>query len=281
MATGQEILFRVAEEVGELHSAIIDAVTSQTVLRCAGVQLDGVTFKYALASVLGKGVQQVTSYSPADEVLTLASGFATNVSAGELISLVGWDAIKLGYLIAASNKAIEMSYPSFYREVALDRNNNVTSDGVTTFTLLTLAAGTYEYALPSDCAFVSRVGIQEDTGDAPLWYERRDIWRQHGEEGALKVRFNESSSFLNRHAGEVLCCHYEAREPLLTVLTNSTKLPLDYFTIAAEIYKRRLLDEGALNFSLIQQAARESLRRLGHIKEPLKRGAKYGNMAGL
>lgn len=116
--TGQQALFQIAEDVGELHAAFIKTVNSQTSLKCIGIQqFTEQTFSYALARVFGKGIRQITAYSPADETVTLASSFDSNVSAGELIEVVFYDPIRYATAISSINSAIRDSFPYFYREI--------------------------------------------------------------------------------------------------------------------------------------------------------------------
>lgn len=115
--TMQEAMFKVAEDVGLIHSAFISTVSSQTSLKCYGLSLgENRTFTYGLARVIGKGIRQVTSYVEANDLLGLASAFDSNVAAGESIELAFFEPIHYTMIAAAVNDAVRTSYPYYYRE---------------------------------------------------------------------------------------------------------------------------------------------------------------------
>lgn len=116
--TGQQAFFKVAEDVGLIHSAFIRTVGSQTSLTCTGLSLgENQTFAYGLARVFGKGIRQITAYREADDLVTLASAFDSNVAVGEPLEVAFFDPIQYQLVYNAVNEAIRTSYPTYYREV--------------------------------------------------------------------------------------------------------------------------------------------------------------------
>lgn len=279
--TGQEILFKMAMDCGEVTSQFITGVTSQTVLVCRGVG-EGLheTYKYALARVLGKGIRQITAWDKATETLTLASGFDTNVSAGELIQVAWQDAVWRSLAVQAINEAIRQSWAVWSRETVVDRSSAT----------LTLASGTHAYALPGAVGYLLRVGIQPQTSSPIEWFEPyQGGWNIEGQEGAYTLRFapgfggsvmpawssrvrlaGVGGTFADVFSGQVLCLHYVARESEITAETGTTQLPLDYFTRASVLYlqskltmlqsEQELARVTALLAVLRQQAAQAGVR---------------------
>ena len=277
--TALDILRRVADETGETRSAFVDNVATTT-LRCAGLSLgDKANFKHALATIEGKGTRTVSAYYEADETIVVDTAFSS-AAAGDVVTLCWWDANKLGVAKRAILQSIRASYPYWYREVILDLNNNTMADGTTTFTMLSFASGDNEYTLPSDVAFLARIGAQAAATSEPRWMRPLQNWRVVGQEGNLKLRFNPVPvDIASQYAGETIALHYEAREPVFSTFTASdtTQLPLDYFSVAAEIYRRYSL-KNADDVALMQWAtieANKTLTRLGFVKKPLPRGPKY------
>ena len=277
--TAQQVLLRVADEIGEVQSAFVDNVSS-TEVRAAGISRgQGVNYQYALASIEGKGIRTVSTYYEADETLVVSSAFSPVVAAGDVISIYLWDANKRAKVQRAINQAIWASFPFWYREVLLDLNNSLLADGVTTWTLQELEAGTYQYGLPTDLITLSRIGLQTGAANAPIWYAPLANWRVSGQEGAFELNFRyQPVDFVAEHAGKSLCLHYAAREPQFSTFTSSdtTKLPLDYFSVAAAIYRRwEMSQDTALAAQWTQAEAMNALGRLGATKKHLLIGPKY------
>ncbi len=292
--TSQEVLLRLADEVGETHTSYLDSAVGNT-YRAAGVSMGAeVNFQYAYAYVEGKGVRTITSYLEADEQFVTSSAFSPAAIAGELVTVAWWDPHKRAMAQRAINQAIRASYPWFFREYIIDLNNNdavydgplysmvLYADG--THVLQDLDGSTFEYALPTDCAFLSRIGVQSDASCAVQWFAPMNIWRVVGGEGAFKVRFNDKVDFVRANAGLPLCLHYEAREPVFSAFTGveTTQLPLDYFSVAAEIYQRRMLGgkdaankEAVLTEQGLAQEAMKAIQRMDFTKKSLPRGPKY------
>ena len=113
-----ECLVKLANDVGETRSAFINNVSSQTVFDVFGISLGQTTsFKYGLATILGKGTRQITAYNDAGQRITVVSSFDSTVSAGELVQVCWWDAAKTTLAINAVNQAIRDSYPHYYRQI--------------------------------------------------------------------------------------------------------------------------------------------------------------------
>jgi hypothetical protein len=277
--TAQQVLQRVADELGDeaVKSAFVDNVNTTTI-RAAGLSLgSGVNLQYALAVIEGKGVRSISTYYEADETIVVSGAFSPVAAVGDVISVYWWDAHKRAQAQRAINDAIRAVYPFWYRENVIDANNLTLADGTTAFTAQTFAAGTYEYALPSDLIKLSRVGVQTDASLEPVWYPPLDNWRQIGAEGAYKIRFK--TPFVNENVGNTICYHYEAREPVFSTFTenDTTQLPLDYFSVAAEIYRRRNLSaDNVVSAQWLAQEADKAMKRLGLVKKPLPRGPKVG-----
>ena len=117
VTTGVEAMFKVAEDVGLIHAAVINVVSSQTSLKCTGMSLgENRTFTYGYARVLGKGIRQITSYNEAQDLVGLASAFDSNVAAGEVVEVAFFEPIHYAMIIASVNDAVRTSYPYYYRE---------------------------------------------------------------------------------------------------------------------------------------------------------------------
>ncbi len=247
--TGQEILFKIAQDCGEIASEFISSVTSQTVLVCRGLgQDEHATFKYGLARVVGKGIRQITAWNHATDTLTLSGAFDSNVAAGEVIQAAWADASRRNLAFAAINEAIRQSWDWWQRDTEVDR-------GAAT---ITLTSGTHTYSLPSGVGKLLKVGIQPATTDPIYWFDPFEAkWDVYGQEGAFTLAFRpgfagtgagyaqwssrvrlggSAGSFADAFTGEPLCLKYFGREPELTAETGTTQLPLDYFTLASVLY---------------------------------------------
>lgn len=277
--TAHQVLLKVADEVGETHSGFIETVTTPTEFICPGISPGpGTNFKYALATIEGGGITTVTAYYADIDTIVISSGFTPTAATGNVLTVALWDANKKGQLQRAINQAILASYPHWYREVVLDLNNNVMADGLTTFTMQGLSSSSFEYSLPSDVSTLSRVGLQSHTTSPPIWFPPLNLWRVTGQAGSLKVRFSNLTTFVGDNAGTTLCFWYEAREPQFSTFANTetTQLPLDYFTVAAEIYSRRIANQdNVLTQQYLQFETSRVLGRLGMIRKPLPRGPRY------
>lgn len=273
--TGEQILFKIARDAREIRSTFIHTVTSQTVLICRGFGLGANdTLKYALAHVFDKGYRQITVWNAATETLTLASGFGSNVAAGEVIQVAWWDATMRALAVHAINEAIRASYPYWYQETIVDQSAAT----------LTLAAGTYSYALPAAVDALLAIGIQPTSSDDIFWIpaqeqdpfgKPKENYRVEGQAGAFTLRvmprYNREGAIADVWSGKKICLHYATREPEITAETGTTQLPLDYFKVATDVYLRnKLNDPNGLeaNIALTKEAAREAIAKLGIGKRP-------------
>lgn len=279
--TGQQALFAVAEELGEVRSEYITSVTTaDTVVVARGISLGQTTsFKYALAQVLNKGIRQVTAYDDTIQKITVASDFSSALAAGDVIQLCWWDGDKRNKAWAAINEAIRISWPFWYRETVVNASSSA----------ITLSSSTESYALPTDCDGLIAVGIQTSSSEQISWIfpkdsdtDGRTFYRVEGSPGALTVRFyprfNRDGAFNVVYNSQKLCTWYAAREPVMTAESSTggtTQLPAEYFaSVGAEIYRRRLIgtrpdggDERV--FPSLQQVAQAELQRLGYGKRPI------------
>lgn len=296
--TGLDVLLASVEGLGEYRSVYIsDADGSIPNENITCPELEEVTvdfFVNALVHVEGKGTWKCTAYA-ADKTLTLDNAGATGLAAGDVAMIAFWKGSLRGKVERAINQAIRQSYwrghDSWYREVALDPNNNTLSDGVTTWTFQTIEKDTFDYALPVDCAYLAQVGIKQDDSSPVLWLPRQDLWRTHGGEGNMLVRFGATHfSFPKAYDGKTLYYRYEAREPLLTAFdaTTETQLPYDYFqAVVPEILNRRSINTASQeeraqdSMSLPQQQLemQRALRRVGALK-PAMQSVSWGFLDG-
>ncbi len=212
-------------------------------------------------------------------------------------SLTGTSTLFLSELSVGDMVTVSGS-PSETREIATITSNTaatVTSAFVATgsgrtITLasnITLATGTYRYALPTACDALLAIGIQP-TGMPVEWLEWGDesapYWRVEGQRGAYFLRFNPHFNFegtiADAYNTSTLVLWYATREPQLTTLTTaSCQLPLDYFAVASTAYAIRNL-QNASRIDLItanvavpqlQEQARVALQSLGVGKRPPNR----------
>jgi hypothetical protein len=268
--TGQEILFKMAADCGEVTSEFITAVTSQTVLICRGLGRDlHNTYKYALARVLGKGIRQITAWDEATQTLTLESSFSPDVETGEVIQVAWWNAAARNIAVHAINEAIRAAYPYWYREV-------IVNQGAST---LTLATNDYEYDLPVAIDALLAIGIQPTANDNIQWIVARDgereNYRVEGQAGAyvlrLLPRYSREGAIADVYDGKKICLHYATREPELTAEDGTTQLPLDYFKLATSVYLRNKLNVPealSANVALSKEEAAEAIAKLGIGKRP-------------
>lgn len=278
-----QILFRMGGDLGETRGFRIASVTNSAYMSLAlPTSTDANEYQWAFAQVFGKGLSQVTSHTSVG-VATFSPAFGTLPTAGEVVGMAFWNPNKAQQALDALNAFIEASFPFWYREVRLDQNNLTLADGTAT-TLQTLAVDTDTYSLPSDCAILSRVGIQADADRA--WnheYAPMDLWRVEGNEGAKRIRFfNNGRVYIpGAHAGQGLCLHYMAREPKLNSLwSTSCQIPLEAFSKAAVYFKQRNLwrdgrtDLTTDNVALpqTQMEANAAWARVGAVKTPLAEG---------
>lgn len=288
--SGREILMRLGAEMGETRGfRIVTGGSSISASLALPTSTTDQEYRWAFAKTLGKGLSQVTNQFSTG-VVSFSPAFSGNLTAGDVLGLALWNANKLQAGLEAINDFIYATYPYVYREVLLDANHSTLSTGAT-HTFQELSADTNEYALPTDLAgmyALHRIGVQPDA-ERPwtLNESPRDLWRVYGEEGNLFIRFfNNGRLYIpSAYAGEDLCLHYMAREPLLTDLTTSScRIPVDAFAGAAEMIKRRWLfrdsrgDQAIENVALpqLQMAARQALARVGAIRSPLAYGPEYG-----
>lgn len=274
---GQEILFKLAEEAGELRSRRVTTANTTTSFTCANVD-EADAFKYARARVLGKGFS-VVSTNTALGVFTVSPAFSSAPAAGDVLQLCWQNENKAGLAIAAMNEAIRAAYPYWYRETIVDQ-------AVAT---LTLSASTDVYTLPTDIDALIAVGIQPASTNPIVWQTsidkatRKRVFTVEGQQGAYALRFHadylRGMGYHDIYAGKKLCLWYATREPELTDLTTAgCQLPTDYFIVAAEIYRRRELNPGRMSQSQMQAAsialpqiqamAQAELQRLGIGKRP-------------
>ena len=277
--SGKQILFKIAEDNNLDRGAYITNVTNPTNpvrFECSALTAtDDHHYRGALIQILGKGILTIDDYVGASRQFVVNANFDAAPAQNDVVQLAYWKADQRLKAQRAMNDALAASYrrgqPCWYREVK--------EDGSTAG--ITLVAGTYEYALPSGVTFLSRVGVQE-TNSPVSWFPRGQLWRTGGQEGALKLQFYRGPrrDFVADWAGYKLCLWYEQREPVLTGESGTTQLPLDYFAVASEIFKRRLLagDSGdalqtdSMVLPQLQQEAANALARCGALKDPLPAG---------
>lgn len=226
--TIQQVLMKMADDCDCGQTAFVRTVNSQTSLVVTGISMGPrETFKYALATTPGGGIRTVTAHQIASETLTLASGFDVTVAAGNLLQVAWWDPKARVAALAAINEAIRQSWGTFGRE----------SQGATS---ITLDAGDADYVLPDTIAELWRVGILLPDGSYD-WRAPRDLWRISGEAGAYNLRFLDNGSVFLPSAwdGETLYAWYLSKEPEIDAESDTTRLPLDYFSLASYLYLLR------------------------------------------
>lgn len=275
--TGQEALFAIAEEVGEIRSEYInEVITDNTVFRARGISLgQSTSFKYALARIPNRGIRQVTAYDDGRQAVTVASNFTSGTAAGEMLEVIFWEAKKRQMAFNAVNEAIRLSWPFWYQEVIVDAAASA----------ITLDDEDDEYDLPTACDGLIAVGIQPATTQPIRWYPPfnqetgQTYYVVEGSPGAYVIRFapkfNRFGAFNVMNDGLKLCTWYATKEPALTTEAGTTQLPKEYFSsVGAEIYRRRMIgsnqpDGDEKVFQSLQELARNELQRLGYGKRPI------------
>jgi hypothetical protein len=273
--TGQEILFKMAEEMNEVKGDFVTAVTNSTQFTVAGLANATNTYRYGLGRILGKGITVVTAQD-ANGNFTVSPAFSSAPTVGETFSVCWWKGKEQARAIEAANDAILISYPYWYRETKVDQSTAT----------ITLSAATDSYALPTDVDALIAVGIQLSASRPIRWFgpylNKTKVWSVEGQKGAYTIRFAPRFARIGFHemyATQKLCLWYATREPLLTALSSTggtTQLPLEYFKIAAEIYRRRELNDAnrrdlqvaSVNLPQLQQMAQAELQRLMVGKRP-------------
>lgn len=298
-----DVLARMADELDELKYFRISTISTggTQYIECGSqAAVAANIFRYGIARVQGKGTRQIaaqgnayTTAASAGGKFTLATALSSAAVVGETLD-VGWhNEQKYGQALAAVRAAIETSPPYWYREMMIDRDSTLLSDGVTTHTAVTLDDESDEYALSTDIYKLAMIGVQMDSTDDEIrWLERLDLWRTIGQEGAWRLKFYRGASgeyLPSKYDGKTLCFHYMAREPMPSdLVTASIKMPIEPLAlVAANIYKRRNLFSAdselrTENVALpqLQQAGAEAWARLGYLKQPLKMGRKWGALVG-
>lgn len=221
----------------------------------------------------GSQIKAVTDYDGALFKVTTEAAFnpaptpADATHGGDYLHIAWWRSKKRGMAFWAIQEAVRLSYPWWFRETFV-------LDAAAT---ITLASGTYTYALPTDVKELFRVGIDDGSGNI-RWTAPENVWRVTGEPGALNVRFYtgmRGGNFADTYSGDKLCLHYAAAEPVPTAETDSVELPIEYFRVAAALYDERLLrsatdsDLRRLSVALPQEQgnARDALAHLGLVKQ--------------
>lgn len=273
--TGQQILFKVSADVNEMLSDYITTVNSQTSLRVNGISQDPHnTLKYALARIAGGGIKQITAWNHANQTMTLAGTFGVTAVDGMLLDVAGHDGKKRALIFDSINEAIRAAYPFWYQETVVNAAASA----------ITLAAGTNSYALPTDVSALIAIGIQPASTDPIQWFKvgepGMDFFAVEGQEGAYTIRFfprfTRNGSFADEYTTQKLCTWYATKEPELDDESDTTQLPMDYFSVAAEAYLRRSLrgsepdklQQDVLAQQNLREVARNTLGRLGLGKEP-------------
>ncbi len=116
----EDAMFVVAEDVGEIRSAFVKTVTSQSVLVVPGISMGQTsTFKYGIARTPGAAQpRQVSAYNDASQTITITSAFdGVTVAAGALLEVAWGSAEKYAMARAAVNQAVRESYPYYYRDI--------------------------------------------------------------------------------------------------------------------------------------------------------------------
>lgn len=276
--TVKDILFEIAHLTGMVRAEFVSTVVSPTVLTLNGISNEPrEMFKGAYARVPNKGVRKITDFDYAAQRITIESQFTGGVTADEVVEICSWLGMDRAVALGAIQDAIRESYPSWYREVVIDRNTSVDSLGVA-WTPINVNRDIDTYALPADAMELGRVGIQRAATDEPMWFDPLNIWRVTGQPGDKKVRFLRSRrfDFVDQFHGEVLCFHYAAREPVPATETDSTQLPMEFFRYAAYLFAmRRLLmsPDADLQKLMLQQfqekGANIALAELMHQHSPV------------
>jgi hypothetical protein len=197
----------------------------------------------------GTVIAGIADYVGSTRTFTLLSPGLVGITAGgNGVEFIGFHPGQRNALYHVINETIRESWSDgFYVETQTDRADAV----------LTLASGTNEYALPTACSKLLRVGIQRTTRDGIVWFDPMQNWRVAGEEGALILNFLPGfagnttpawssrvrqpgltrGTFADAFANEPLCLHYIGREPEVTGETGTTKLPMYYMEwVGAELY---------------------------------------------
>lgn len=286
--SGNQILMKLAQDLAMARGVRITGVTNSAYLSLAlPTSSNDNEYQWAWANVFGKGITQVMSHLSTGSA-TVSPAFATLPVVGEVMGLALWNANQEYKAKEAINAFIDAAYPNWYREVRIDRNYTLQSDGTTTFAGITLDAEVDEYVLPSDVAMLSRIGIQPTALEGWKYeYPPMDLWRVLSDYQPKRIKFQHNGRMFipQWYAGETLCLHYQAKEPLLTNMTSATcQIPLDLFSNAAAYFAKRELwrdsrtDLATDNVALPQlfQEAQAAWARIGSIKQPLAEGPEYG-----
>lgn len=272
------VLMWMARELGEYKTERVTAAnntTPATVTIGNSTETQNDIYTGGLAEVRGRGVRTVTKYNSQTKVLTLLTPFNSLPAVNDRITLAWWQADLYDLAFDAVKAAIFAAWPYWYREV------------VTTATGLMLTPGNYSYPLPTMCDALIAVGVQPSSSEAIEWIgpgdpaKQQRIWHVDGEPGAFNVRFyprlNRDGSFVDANAGATLALWYATKEPVPSVDKETTRLPLDYFTVASSLYRTReslgqIGDQDLSRYSLllpqIQQMAQAALQRLQIAKVP-------------
>jgi hypothetical protein len=252
----QAAMFAIARHCGDVQDAFVTSVTTPaTVFVCAQMfqnlfQTNDDAFNQGLIRMKnGTVIAGIADYVGSTRTFTLLSPGLVGITAGgNGVEFIGFHPGQRNALYHVINETIRESWSDgFYVETQTDRADAV----------LTLASGTNEYALPTACSKLLRVGIQRTTRDGIVWFDPMQNWRVAGEEGALILNFLPGfagnttpawssrvrqpgltrGTFADAFANEPLCLHYIGREPEVTGETGTTKLPMYYMEwVGAELY---------------------------------------------
>lgn len=276
--TMQDILRQMAYSAGETRGAYVASYSAPSI-RCPGMATDArVNFQYALATILGKGTRSIATYLESSETVTMDTEFSPVPAGGDLITFLWFDPDKRALAEQAVNEAIALVYPYWYRETVVNA----------AAAAITLASGTDYYTLPAAVDGLIAVGIQTSSSLPIEWYAPKDLktdktlWVVEGQAGNYTVRFTRNfmrgQGIHEINTGQKLCLWYATRESALTALTGasgSTQLPLDYFTVASQIYARYLLArnpeemaKAAATLPQLDALAPAQLQKLGIGKRP-------------
>ncbi len=290
--TGQQILFKIARDVGEIKNAWITTVTSNTTFVCSSLIDSSAGAATLYQNALGRDlnvattIATVTSYTGSTATFVVSPALSPVV--GDRFQFCWWNADKRGMAFDAINEAIRLSWSVWNQQTIIDRSTAT----------ITLAAGTHSYALPSGVGTLLRVGVQPTTVDPISWFEPLTVWSVEGQEGALTLRFQPNfasmlpllpawtskirmnmgigGTFADAYSGQLLCLEYVVREQPLANESGTTQLPLDYFWEASRIYIEELLTKSpsqqdliGLNVAIpqIQRNADSAKARLAQMKD--------------
>lgn len=264
--TGQQILFKVARDVGELKAARITTYTSATSFICLGLTETTTDFYVGalLREVGGAVIGTISAYNGTTKAITLAGTGVTGLAAGDIVEFCWWNADKRAYAFAAINEAIRGAHLFWFRDV----------EETTSTATLVFDQDTYAYTLPSAVSKLLQIGVQPDASYPPYWFDPRLDWKVTGQEGAFTLVLLDGCILQQNYNAEKILLKYVTWEPELASETGTTQLPLDYFWTASAHYVENALNDASrldlatanVNVPQIQRRAAQAQAQLQYSK---------------